>query len=77
MRGSAAGGGLLWPPYQRAARSDAFTRDPSADRDRGFRAVRPRENQVLKRASVNRSPVIRPCRPATSTPAKTARTWNG
>ena len=41
VRGSAAGGGLLWPPYQRASRSDAFTRDSSADRDRGFRAVRP------------------------------------
>ena len=34
------------------------------------RPPRSREN-----AAVNISPVIRPCRPATSTPGKTARTW--
>ena len=37
VRGSAAGGGLLWPPYQRAARLDAFTRDPSSSGARRLR----------------------------------------
>ena len=48
-----AGGGLLWTPYERAGRSDAFTRDPSAAGAR--RLLEPPSAARVARAGVRQS----------------------